>query len=849
MPTKVFVTELVNAFNLNNYFSDNIYTNFTVQGGTKGKNDKIVSSFGRDGDIKKYLKEVREEIIRQHYSNEEAAGGFYNLNCLPFVFDVDFNKKGKFINQNVKVVELANLTDSKVIHNLKLHFANEFQERVEAGVTGELKAMGMTKDEALKCVRKSVQLERVGKPSPYLYCISFGDGYFKEIGHPNPSRFLELFRNVYVAKFNLRLERCGLNDSSIFYEQRDNKLYIKDITDINVIKDIVRYVKERIALDFKTPGDVDSKVENCKDAINDLIFKITGKFIEGCEYDVFTNKDKIKSGHSFALIPLVEVNGQVVPLSGEDAYKIKKKFYEILGDVVFSNIKGETKDELGQISSSEGPVYAFSNKQIALLLPIIMQSPIAYNQINGRFEFAVDLENFKRRGSSRSSSTVASPFNSPTHAGPSGLETPPNPRKRNRDSGIGESPTKLEDSGASSGGPRSLFEQPQAQKCPTRSPDGALDGPPRQWSEREEETGRVLREEIGQASTSSQQTDDMPHRSYTSRCRQEPLMSQPSTLRELLLSEGVYESMPIEIRDQKMTCRPSSIPFPTAWDNSISLNFGVSEDSPKDTENICNEEPEKQQVTDKSDRKSSDECSEAKSQDSKYPKKHGGGLFCKKGMPILAKSSPFKRRSVERDTMCSSKSDLVYHVTEKSSVSKPFFSFPTRIKAKSNPPSGVTSPTHEGGPEWQQRLSPDQREELCKVLSPEMKEKLNSGFFLPGYEKLLHLLYVDSEILHSLLSTSEGAEQVCSVLPPEKGKQLHSGLPFKTKKGLLFTFFDDEQEISRNVSTSSADSGYSSGLPASPAVPHKESVSSEFKKCSVQQVKHMSEALEKNGGF
>ncbi|MGL5029489.1 MAG: hypothetical protein ACRC6C_05370 [Wolbachia pipientis] len=246
-----------------------------------------------------------------------------------------------------------------------------------------------------------------------------------------------------------------------------------------------------------------------------------------------------------------------------------------------------------------------------------------------------------------------------------------------------------------------------------------------------------------------------------------------------------------------------------AWDNSISSKLGVSEDSPKDTENICNEEPEKQQVTDKSDRKSSDEYSEAKSQESESPKKqHGGGWFCKERKKV----SPLKRRSVERDTMCSissSRSDLVHNVTEKPPLSKRPAS---ERRAKNNPSSEVTSPTHEGGPEWQQRLSPDQREELCKVLSPEMKEKLNSGFFLPGYEKLLHLLYVDSETLRSLLSTSEGAEQVCSVLPPEKGKQLHPDLPFKAKKGLLFKFFGDEQEISRNVSTSSADSGLGKSL-------------------------------------
>ncbi len=474
-----------------------------------------------------------------------------------------------------------------------------------------------------------------------------------------------------------------------------------------------------------------------------------------------------------------------------------------------SDIRGKTADP--DINSCENPIYAFSNKGIAQLLPKIMESAITYNKENKRFEFAVDPGNFRRRDSirgSQSSSTVTSPtrtnsaessqlqspLDSPTPPEPP--RTPPEQTGRrffesrgDSDSGLGDSPPQPKDSVAHSpsGVPRSLFEQPQAQRSPMQSRGEGLERPPRQGSEREGGKGglfQVVLEEIDPSQSTCDQSQ---------------------------LSLGAYESMLIEIRGQQVRYRPPSIPFPTAWDDSIFLNLGVSEDSPKDTENICNEGHKEQKVIGKSDQKSRDECSEPKSKESESPEKHGGGLFCKKGMPILAKLSPFKRRSVERDTMCSSKSDLVYHVTEKSSVSKPFFSFPTRIKAKSNPPSEVTSPTHEGGSEWQQRLDPDQREELCKVLSPEMKEKLNSGFFLPRYEKLLHLLYVDSETLRSLLSTSERAEQVCSVLPPEKGKQLHSDLPFKTKKGLLFKFFDDEQEISRNVSTSSADSGCYSG--------------------------------------
>ncbi|BET31881.1 hypothetical protein [Wolbachia pipientis] len=870
MPTKIFVTELVNAFNLNNYFSDNIYTNFTVQGGTKGKNDKIVSSFGCDGNIKKYLKEVREEIINRHYGTEEAADGFYNLNCFPFVFDVGFNKKGKFkgkfINKNVKVVELANLMDGEVIHNLKLHFANEFQQLVGTRAIEYLEKMaGMTEEEALKCVRRSVQLERTDRSSPYLYCISFSDRYFKEKGNQNPSKLLGIFKDIYVKAFNSRLEECGFNNSSIFYEQRDNKLYIKDITDINVIKDIVRYVKERIAFDFKTPGNIDSKVENCKDAINDLIFKITGKFIEGYEYDVFTNKDKIKSGHSFALIPLVEVNGQVVPLSEEDAYKVKKKFYEILGDIVLSDITGKT--ESTQFTTGRS-IYAFSNKQIALLLPVIMQSPIAYNQINGHFEFAVNLENFRSRHGLLSPEPPRTP---PEQTGHRFFES-----KEDRDSGLGDSPPQLKDSGSSSGGPSSGLTELSSpkQELTKRSRGEGLERPPRQGSEREEGKGGLFQLVPGEID-SSQSTGDQ---------------SQLSS-GEIDLSQSTGDQL-----QPSLTCGSSSIPSLRAWDSSTFLNLEVS-----------NKESEKQQVTDESDQKSSDEYSDAKSQESESPeKKHGGGV--QKIKKLL--SSPFKkqygvnlkRHDEGRDT---TRSTPETPVTEKPLLSKRSAS---ERRAKNNPPSGVTSPVTEpddggfrnrprirvlrsetnggipeplpqdavskpnvpgdrnskiskdsglgslergqspplteefsdssqqnlsigvklgnmlsellnsaqnllknpassthrgvpGGPKRQASLTSSQRQELRKVLSPEMRKKLDANFFPPGYEKLLHLLYVDSEGLCSLLSSPEAKEQVCSVLPPEEKEQVQSGSPEEIVR-LLHKFFSN-QKISDNCLLSS----------------------------------------------
>ncbi|WP_353273726.1 hypothetical protein [Wolbachia endosymbiont (group A) of Ennomos erosarius] len=924
------IKELVNAFNLNNYGVGNVNTNFTVEG------KKIVGLFASGTNTKEYLREIGEEIIEEHYpSGIEVANRYYNLNCFPFVLGANPDKED--LGNGIVKVKLADSMDPAVIHNLKIHFANEFEGAVGGKVVARLQKAGVTKEEAYEWIRGTVGTGAIGEP--YLYCIAFSDEYLKR---KYDSETFEVLKGMYIQEFNSRLRECGLKGSG-FYEYKDDMLYVKNVSD-KVIKSVTEYVKKEVAFDFRTPGTEDSKVENFKDVLGDFIFKWIGKSINAYEYDIFTDKKTIEKGSNFVLIPLTKrYSGQLESLKHKDAYKVN-----IIHKDFVSDIRGKTARP--DVASYENPVYAISNRRIAQLLPEIMQSPIAYNKENKCFEFAVDPGNFRRRDSirgSQSSSTVTSPTRT-NSAGLSPLDspTPPEPTRTppeqtgrrffesrgDSDSGLGDSPPQPKDSVAHSpsGVPRSLFEQPQAQRSPMQSRGEGLENHPRQGSEREEETGRVLREEIGQASTSSQQTDDMPRRSYTSRCRQEPLMSQPSTLRELSLSEGAYESMPgpgylsqqkplpqssyvitslvrdgiprrpillttnndrkpssrefsarspcfedvnilgmkseehdkseqggcsqvgvressplegaqaddesmpIEIRDQQvryspsgpyrsrgeMTCRSSSILFPTAWDDSIFLNLGVSEDSPKDTENICNEEHKEQKVIDKSDQKSSDECSEAKSQESESPeKKHGGGLFCKKGMPILAKLSPFKRRSVERDTMCSSKSDLVHYVTEKPLLSKRSAS---ERRAKSNPPSKVTSPTHEGVPEWQQRLDPDQREKLRPFLSPEERKKLNSNSFSPGEERLLYLT-------HALEGKRELSRSLC-----------------EGEESQLLRLAEAQLSSPDNSSSKKVDrdSGFCSM--GSPAVPHKGSVSSKVKECDLQQAKYMSKALGKN---
>ncbi|WP_395462128.1 hypothetical protein [Wolbachia endosymbiont (group A) of Melitta haemorrhoidalis] len=516
--------ELVNAFNLNNYGIDKVNTNFTVEG------QKIVGLFASGTNTKEYLRRIGEEIIKQHYSDgTEVASEYYNLNYFPFILDPTPDKED--LGNGIVKVKLADSTDNGVIRNLKVHFANEFEGAVRSKVAALLQELvGITKEQAYEWVNGTVGTGAIG--SPYLYCIAFSNEYLEKRYNP---RIFELLKSLYISEFNSRLEACGLK-SSDFYEYKDGMLYIKNVSD-KVVRSVTEYVKGRVALDFRTPGSVESKVENCKNVLSELILKATGKFVDGYDYDDFTNKNKIKNGHSFALIPFIEENGQLKSLSSRDVRNINRVFNKeipngFINDNFISDIRGKTANP--QFANCKEPVYAFSNKQIALLLPKIMQSPIAYNEINGRFEFAVNLENFRSRHGLLS---------------PEPPRTPPNQRKKDTDSGYdSNSPPKPKDSGSSSGGPSSGLTELSSpkQEFPKRSRGEGLESPSRQGSEREGGKGGLFQLVPGKID-SSQSTGD---------------------------------------QSQLSLSRSSSISSPIAWDDSTFLNPEVS-----------NEEPKKQQVT------------------------------------------------------------------------------------------------------------------------------------------------------------------------------------------------------------------------------------------------------------
>ncbi|WP_264731169.1 hypothetical protein [Wolbachia endosymbiont (group A) of Sphaerophoria taeniata] len=783
------IKELVNAFNLNNYACDKISTNFTVEG------KKIVGLFAGDTNIGEYLRRMEKEIIGRHYGTREIANEYYNLDCFPFVSGANPDKED--LGNGIVKVKLADSKDPAVIHNLKVHLASEFKRAVRSKVAACLQEVGISEKEAYEWVKETVGTGAIGKP--YLYCIAFSNQYLKR---EYDLETFEFFKQAYIKEFNSRLENCGLKSSN-FYEYKDDMLYIKDVSD-KVVRSVAEYVKGRIALYLGTPGTEDSKVENFKDVLGDFIFKLTGKSINAYEYDIFTDKKTIEKGNNFVLIPLTKrYSGQLESLKHKDAYKVN-----IIHKDFVSDIRGKTAKP--NVASYESPVYAISNRRIAQLLPEIMQSPIAYNERNGCFEFAVDLENFKRRGSSRFSSTV----NSPIHAGPSGLRTPPNQRKA--DSGYdSSSPPKPKDSVAhsSSSDPRSSFEEIQEpQSCFPRR--GVL-------------PHNVGAAEVGAAESGSAGT--------SARAQQtNPCLSQGTSgnkWQPLQFTEPGFSGLSLKGANESTSIGNST------WYVSLSgsPDLGILGDYPKGTESICGVEPEKQQV--------SDECSEAKSQESESPKKHGGGLQSTIKSFLSSPSKPkqhdasLKRCDVGRDTMHSSLSAPGDFVTEKPPLSERSAS---ERRAKNNSPSKETSPVHStiigsipglpsqgttvvesnSGLKSQKRLDLDQREELRPFLSSEMKEKLDSNSFSPGEEQHLYLTHTPSgkcEITKSFESPEENLMRCVNAQLPSSDNL-------------------SSEKVNR-------DSSFCSIGSASPAVPHKGSVSSELK--HPQQVKHMSEALGK----
>ncbi|MDR2978097.1 MAG: hypothetical protein LBU56_01470 [Rickettsiales bacterium] len=393
-----FVKELVNAFNINNY-SSKVNTNFVVEG------SKIVVKFNCDQDAaEKYLLQMARGLIREYFPDESVVGHFFNLKSFPFNFD-----KGRWTRSGA-VTKFTVPIDSGVIFNLKVHFAEESEIDVKNRMVREIdEKRHLGKELIYKLLNENIKAVSVSKSSRYIKCLLFNQ--------PNVQTYF-----VGALKAQMEVHGCNYLD---FYDidYKDKKIYFKDVENIGFIRSAIELSKKMVGYNFNFPSSHDSKVRNYKNAMSWLIFSLTKIPIHRYYYDEFIDESRIRNGDNFAFIPAIEEDNSLRYLKYMEADKINAKFsYGLLTDV-----RGQTK---GTESDKFGDVYAFSDRQVALLIPVIIENSVINE--DGQLEINPELLEQLR---SRSPSTDISDTE---------LESP----KRNQEKQIRKSPRRGSERGA-----------------------------------------------------------------------------------------------------------------------------------------------------------------------------------------------------------------------------------------------------------------------------------------------------------------------------------------------------------------------------------------------------------------
>ncbi|KAB2977676.1 hypothetical protein, partial [Wolbachia endosymbiont of Nasonia oneida] len=360
-----FVKELVNAFNVSNYGSK-VNTNFVVEG------DNIVVKFNcGQRSAKRYLSQMARDLVREYYSDESVAGHFFDLKSFPFNFDKGrwtFNKAGTQFTVPI---------GSGVIFNLKVHFAEEFRSEVRHQMIREI---GGNSQHIKEILNKNIQQVAMDTSPHYIKCLWFNNPGIQ-------AHFMKVLRaKMQKYSFDL-LDFCCIDG---------NKVYFTNVENIDLVRSVTEVAKKRSGYHFRFPSRNDLKVRKYKGAMGALIFSLTGIPVYGYYRDNFIDEDRISNGDHFAFIPITKEGNNLRYLARMEADKINAKFsHDIL-----TNVRGQTE---ATRSNEFGEVYALSDRQIALLIPVIIENSV----INKDGQIEIDPE-LRFRALSRSPSTELS---------------------------------------------------------------------------------------------------------------------------------------------------------------------------------------------------------------------------------------------------------------------------------------------------------------------------------------------------------------------------------------------------------------------------------------------------------
>lgn len=351
---------LVNALNIHQYGS-RVDTNLLAE------DSSIVVKFkGSLAFAEEYCKFMAERIrngCQEYFPIEGNGSAVFDFNLFPFTLYSEYDnehvfRKGKWEPSDEEgMVKFVVPASTGVISNLKSHFIISRLQRVSGKMIRELVYNEYSREEAEECVKESVEV--VKGSSKYPFSVRFDDEGFME-------NFIEKYKEGFEWKDNDFSDRWKVDGLSMHAED----LKLEDINKST------RKTQEVIGYFFKTPSSDNQRVRRYKDAISDLVLQLTGIPIASYSRDVYVNQDKVNNGEHFAFTPEVRENGVGKRyLNIEEVNRINDAFgYNLLNDV-----EGQTSNT----SNQGNGVYAFSNKQIALLIPEIIESSVIAKTDNG----------------------------------------------------------------------------------------------------------------------------------------------------------------------------------------------------------------------------------------------------------------------------------------------------------------------------------------------------------------------------------------------------------------------------------------------------------------------------------
>ncbi|MDD9331815.1 MAG: hypothetical protein PV340_04260 [Wolbachia sp.] len=371
MPDVVkLIKDLVDAFNVHSYCS-NVDTNFSVEG------LNIVIPFrGNENSGRQYLEFMREQVIKEYFPTESAARVVFDLQSFPFNVNAG---RWQQSNDDKGIVKFVAPVTKEVLFNFKCLFNLDIEKIITGQIIRELQNNGAERKMVVEYLEENIKTNVINrKVYNCLYSLSFNGN----VG----------LMNNFVQKFQAEMEIRGY-DFSGFWEMiwKTQDIYVQDVNSRDVQK-VTKKTLELIGRDFEVPSSDDPTVRRYKNAVSDLILTLTGIPISVYHRDIYLNTS---NEEYFAFIPEIKrSDGSSRYLYNDEA----KKINDVFDCVVLSDIEGKT---IGTRLMNIGGIYAFSNKQIELLITKIIESS-TITEIDNGYGLVIEPEPIQVKRNSQS---------------------------------------------------------------------------------------------------------------------------------------------------------------------------------------------------------------------------------------------------------------------------------------------------------------------------------------------------------------------------------------------------------------------------------------------------------------